>query len=112
MGIHNTKAYRSEHMLTVESLMKWLKTQDPKACILGFESNSNAYVEQFREIPNEYICTVKEAKDREREMLRGWYRGSDPKKEGFDSLEDLIESKTAEVFRYAEDNDIIFNIGN
>ena len=45
-------------------------------------------------------------------MLRGWYRGSDPKKEGFDSLEDLIENKTAEVFRYAEDNDIIFNIGN
>lgn len=54
---------RSEIMLTVGSLIAWLQTQDPKACILAFEPNSNAYIEQFRKIPNQYISTVKDAKD-------------------------------------------------
>lgn len=99
-------------MLTVEVLIDYLKKQDPKACILGFETNSNAYIEQFREIPNHCICTVREAKEEEREWIRNSYRGYDPEKDGFSTLDELVESKVNEVFRYAEDNDIIFNIGN
>jgi hypothetical protein len=101
--------FRSEQMLTVESLIKWLQTQDPKACILGFETNSNAYTEQFRELPNQSMCTVKDAKEDERKWLYNFYRGTDPKKEGFDTLEELVEAKVAEVFRYAHDNDITVN---
>ena len=99
--------FRSEQMLTVESLIEWLKIQDPKACILGFETNSNAYIEQFRELPNRSICTVKDAKEDERTWIRSFYKDSDPKKEGFETLEELVEAKIAEVFRYAKDNDVI-----
>jgi len=105
----NEKKHRSESMLTVETLISWLKTQDPKACILGFETNSNAYIEQFKEIPNRYICNVKDAKEDERKWLYNFYRDTDPKKEGFDTLEELVEAKVAEVFRYAHDNDIVVN---
>lgn len=101
--------FRSEKMLTVESLIEWLKTQDPKACILGFEINSNAYIEQFRELPNRSICTVKDAKENERTWIRNFYKDSIPKKEGFGTLEELVEAKVAEVFRYAHDNDIVVN---
>lgn len=106
------KAHRSDTMMTVESLIEFLKTQDPKACILAFETNSNAYTEQFRELPSHYVCSVRDAKEQERAWLKQFYRGSDPKKEGYDSLEDLVEAKVKEVFRYAEDTDVIFNLGS
>lgn len=100
---------RSKTMLTVESLITWLQTQDPKACILAFEPNSNAYTEQFREIPNQYISTVKDAKVREREFLKSWFRGTDPKEKGFSSMEELVNAEMNEVFRYAQDSDVIIN---
>lgn len=106
------KAYRSTHMMTVESLIEFLKTQDPKGCILAFETNSNAYIEQFRELPSNYVCSVKDAKEQERSWLKQFYRGTDPKKEGYNTLEELVEAKVKEVFRYAEDSDVVFNLGN
>lgn len=102
---------RSDSMLTVEVLIDYLKKQDPKACILGFETNANAYTEQLRDIPNHLVCTVHEAREKEREWIRQVYRDYDPKKEGFNTLEELVESKVNEVFRYARDTDIIIQIG-
>ena len=110
--MEDNKSHRSATMMTVGSLMEFLKTQDPNACILAFETNSNAYVEQTRELPSYHVCKVKDAKEQERIWLKQFYRGSDPKKEGYDSLEELVEAKVKEVFRYAEDEDVVFNLGN
>jgi len=61
------KEHRSQDMLTVKDVIKYLKTQKPDACILGYETNSRAYIEQFKDIPNMYIRTVREDKIRQRE---------------------------------------------
>lgn len=49
-------------MLTVQKLIDYLKTQDPNACILAYEQNSDAYIEQFPGLPSPDILTVAEAK--------------------------------------------------
>lgn len=99
--------YRSCDMLTVQDVIDYLKTQNPNACVVGFERNSNAYIEQFKEIPNHYICTVKEMKKRDRESLKQWYKDSAPEERKKKIKEDL-----AVTYRYTEDDDVIFNIGN
>jgi len=63
------KEHRSEDMLTVADMIDWLKKQNPKACILGFEPNSNAWIEQFKDLPSISIRTVKQEKESEREHL-------------------------------------------
>jgi len=101
---------RSEIMLTVEVLIKWLQTQDPKACILAFEPNSNAYTEQFRDIPNHCITTVRDAKERERDYVRQMYAKVPPETYGCATLDEVVENRVKEVFRYAQDSDIVINI--
>lgn len=87
-------------MLTVGKLIDWLKTQDPDACILAFETNSNAYIEQMPDLPNDDVCTVKRAKELHKESLETWYRNSP-------NSEALIQAELDTVFRYAKDTDII-----
>jgi hypothetical protein len=53
-----------------------LKTQDPNACILAYEENSFAYIEQWPVLPNTDICTVAEDKIRMKKDLENWYKGS------------------------------------
>lgn len=65
-------------MLTVQKLIDYLKTQDPNACILAYEQNSFAYIEQMPELPSLDICTVAEDKKNLEESLCRWYKG-DPK---------------------------------
>lgn len=57
------KENRSRDMLTVKDLIRYLKKQKPDACILGYERSSRAYIEQFKDIPNTFIRTVKEDKE-------------------------------------------------
>lgn len=99
--------YRSYDMLTVQDVIDYLKTQNPNACVLGYESNSRAYIEQFKDLPNMYICTVKEMKKRDRESLDGWYK-HDP----IEIRKKKIKETIDETYRYSEDDDVIFNIGN
>lgn len=87
-------------MLTVGKLVSWLKEQDQDACVLAYEPNSDAYIEQLDDLPNCDICTVKEAKSRMQEDLNQWYKDSDNK-------EEKIKRDVGIVFRYAEDNDVI-----
>lgn len=87
-------------MLTVRKLMDYLATQDPDACVLAYEQNSLAYIEQLPELPNESICTVAEKKARVEEGMRSWYRGCE-------DAEEKVKEHIKTTFRYSRDNDVI-----
>lgn len=87
-------------MLTVQKLIDYLKTQDPNACILAYEPNSDAYIEQLPELPSPDIENVVEAKKRLESNLRSWYKDSK-------NAEEKIKRDLEIVFRYAKDNDVI-----
>lgn len=87
-------------MLTVQKLIDYLKTQDPNACILAYEQNSDAYIEQLPGLPSPDILTVAEAKKIMREDLQSWYKD-------VSDAQVKIENDLSTIFRYAEDNDII-----
>lgn len=99
--------YRSDDMLTVQDLIDYLKTQNPRACVVGFEQNSNAYIEYPKELPNMYVCTVKEDKKRARKHIKAWYRHDSP-----DEIKKKVKEEMKEMYRYTEDDDVIFAIGN
>lgn len=87
-------------MLTVQKLIDYLKTQDPNACILAYEPNSLAYIEQLPGLPSSDVCTVKEDREKQREFLKNWYKDTP-------NTEQKIEDELAEMYRYAQDNDVI-----
>ena len=87
-------------MLTVQKLIDYLKTQDPNACILAYEQNSDAYIEQLPDLPSHDILTVAEAKKIMREDLQSWYKD-------VSDAQVKIENDLSTIFRYSEDNDII-----
>ena len=87
-------------MLTVQKLIDYLKTQDPNACILAYEENSFAYIEQWPVLPNADICTVAEDKQRMKKDLENWYKDSPGS-----SIE--IKKELDRTYRYAQDNDVI-----
>lgn len=87
-------------MLTVQKLIDYLKTQDPNACILAYEPNSDAYIEQLPELPSPDVENVAEAKKRLESNLRSWYKDSE-------NSEEKIKQDLEIVFRYAKDNDVI-----
>lgn len=87
-------------MLTVQKLIDYLKTQDPDACILAYEQNSDAYIEQLPGLPSPDILTVAEAKKSMRKDLESWYKN-------IPDAPVKIENDIATVFRYAKDNDVI-----
>ena len=87
-------------MLTVQRMIDFLNTQDPDACILAYEPNSDAYIEQFPALPSPDVMNVKMAKEKMEEDLKSWYRDTpDAAKK--------IERDISTVFRYAQDNDVI-----
>ena len=87
-------------MLTVQRLIDFLKTQDPDACILAYEPNSDAYIEQFPSLPSPDVLNVKMAKEQMKEDLKSWYRDTP-------EAESKIAREINTVFRYAQDNDVI-----
>ena len=89
-------------MLTVGELVEYLKTLDQEASVLAFEPNSNAYIEQFPDLPNQCVCTVAEDKKREEMLAKGWYRGTE-------NAEESVRKHLSEVYRYAKDSDVVFN---
>lgn len=97
---HDEHVKSRSRMLTVQKLIDWLKTQDPDACILAYEPNSEAYIEQFPELPNSDVLNVADAKRRMAEHLKHWYRGTE-------NAEERIKQDIERDFRYAEDNDVI-----
>lgn len=97
---HSSYAPDRTRMLTVKKLIDFLKTQDQDACVLAYEPNSDAYIEQFPDLPSPDICSVKDAKSRLRKDLENWY-GDHP------DAEDKVNRDINTVFRYAEDSDII-----
>lgn len=99
--------YRSDDMLTVQDLIDYLKTQNPRACVVGFERNSNAYIEYPKELPNMYVCTVKEDKKRARKSIKSWYKHESP-----EEITKKVREQMKEMYRYVEDDDVIFAIGN
>ena len=89
-------------MLTVGKLVKWLQEQDQNACILAYEPNSDAYIEQLDDLPNCDICTVAKAKKDMKDNLLNWYKDM-PDKDA------KAERDINTVFRYAKDADVILN---
>lgn len=89
-----------KNMLTVQKLIDYLKTQDPDACILAYEQNSDAYIEQLSELPSYDIQTVAEAKKHMEEDLKQLYRG-------MPNANLIASNEVSTVFRYAKDNDVI-----
>ena len=87
-------------MLTVQRLIDFLKTQDPDACILAYEPNSDAYIEQFPSLPSPDILNVKMAKEQMKEDLKSWYKHTT-------DADKKIERDMSTIFRYAQDNDVI-----
>lgn len=87
-------------MLTVQRLIDYLKTQDPNACILAYEPNSDAYIEQFPTLPSPDVLNVADAKKQMQEDLKSWYRN-------IPDAEQKIKDDMDRVFRYAEDTDVI-----
>lgn len=97
---HEKYADSRSKMLTVQKLIDYLKTQDPNACILAYEPNSDAYIEQLPELPSPDVENVVEAKKRLESNLRSWYKDSK-------NAEEKIKRDLKTVFRYAKDNDVI-----
>lgn len=87
-------------MLTVQRLIDFLKTQDPDACILAYEPNSDAYIEQLPSLPSPDVMNVAMAKKQMLEDLKSWYRDTE-------DADKKIERDISTVFRYASDNDVI-----
>ena len=87
-------------MLTVQKLIDYLKKQDPNACILAYEQNSFAYIEQLPGLPSQDICTVAEDKKSMETSLRQWYKG-DPE------ADIKIKKEIEMTYRYAKDGDVI-----
>lgn len=87
-------------MLTVQRLIDFLKTQDPEGCILAYEPNSDAYIEQFPTLPSPDVLNVAMAKEKMREDLKSWYKNTP-------DAEQKIERDMSTVFRYATDKDVI-----
>jgi hypothetical protein len=54
-------------------------------------------------LPNIQICTVAEDKIYHEKNLQSFYRGSDNK-------EEKIKEDMNEMYRYSNDNDIVFNL--
>ena len=87
-------------MLTVQRLIDFLKTQDPEACILAYEPNSDAYIEQFPTLPSPDVLNVKMAKEQMQNDLKKWYRDTP-------DADKKIERDISIVFRYAQDSDVV-----
>ena len=94
------REHRSEDMLTVKDLIKYLKKQNPDACILVYEQNSGAWIEQSKDL-SRTMNTVCELKEKEREWLESWYK-NDPE----EKRKRKIKAYLKETFRYAKDDDI------
>ena len=77
-----------------------MKTQDPNACILAFEPNSNAYIEQLPTLPSPDVLNVAMAKEQMTNDLKNWYKDTK-------DAEDCIKREIETVFRYSQDNDVI-----
>lgn len=87
-------------MLTVQRLIDFLKTQDQSACILAYEPNSDAYIEQFPTLPSPDILNVAMAKKQMQDDLKSWYKDTE-------DADKKIERDVSTVFRYAKDSDVI-----
>lgn len=101
------REHRSDDMLTVQDLIDYLKTQNPRACILGYEQNSFAYIEQSKKLPNNLVLTVKEDKKRVKKDLENWYRADPP-----DVRKKKVREQMKEMYRYSENDDVILKIGS
>lgn len=89
---HEKYADDRSKMLTVQKLIDYVKTQDPNACILAYEPNSDAYIEQLPELPSPDVESVAEAKKRLESNLRSWYKDSE-------NAEEKIKRDLETVFR-------------
>ena len=98
--LKNDYAHDRTSMLTVRKLIAWLQTQDPDACVLAYEQNSDAYIEQLPDLPNCDVQNVEQAKKEMRADLKSWYRDTP-------DADQKIERDIATVFRYAEDKDVV-----
>ena len=109
-GYRNFKKYilSREHetdvMLTVKDLIKYLKTQDPDALVVGYDMNSFAYVSQPKELPSMQIRTVKEDKKEQKNVLLNFYMKDEKNRK---TAMKKVKETFAEDYRYVKDNDVI-----
>ena len=88
------------NMLTVGRLVEWLLRQDQDACVLAYEQNSDAYIEQPGGLPSPDVCTVEQCRADMEKSLRGWYRGTA-------GAEGRIQADLERTFRYAQPGDVV-----
>ena len=99
-----SRSHEEDTMLTVKDLIKYLKTQDQDALVVGYEPNSYAYISQSKNIPNCCVRSVKEDKEREKEYLRQLLPKLNKK-----DIEKKFSARVKEIYRYVQDNDIIID---
>ena len=99
---HAEFASDRRRMLTVKKLIDWLSTQNPDAYVLAYEPNSDAYIEQLAEIPDDCICTVAQKKQICRRSLENWYKDSK-------DSEQKVQKNLEQMFRYAAEDDIVID---
>lgn len=97
---HEKYAESRSKMLTVQKMIDYLKTQDPNACILAYEQNSDAYIEQLPDLPSPDVEDVASAKKRLEKDLKQWYKDAK-------NADERIKRDIETIFRYAKDNDVI-----
>ena len=54
-----------------------------------------------------YVCTVKEDKKQARKSIKSWYKHESP-----EEITKKVKEQMKEMYRYVEDDDVIFAIGN
>ena len=102
-----SREHEVDVMLTVKDLIKYLKTQDPDALVVGYDMNSSAYISQFKELPSPQIRTVREdKKDQTKHLMTFYSKNTKNKGEALKKVKETI----AEDYRYVKNNDVIIRL--
>ena len=99
-ALHDAWLKGRSRMLTVGKLVEWLKKQDQDACVLAFEPNSDAFIEQFPDLPSPDVCTAEQCRADMEKNLRQWYRDTE-------GAEEKIKRELDAVFRYSKPGDVV-----
>lgn len=102
-----SREHETDVMLTVKDLIKYLKTQDPDALVVGYDMNSSAYISQIKELPSPQIRTVREdKKDQTKHLMTFYTKNARNRGEALKKVKETI----AEDYRYVKNNDVIIRL--
>ncbi len=86
-------------LMTVRDLVEYLQTKNPDAKILRIESNTG----DCQDTPDFMIHTVAEEKEHTLEYLKHFFKTEDPHNAD-------VEKEMVDIFKYANDDDIVLSV--